>query len=92
MLKIIVSDGEGKQNSIDIIDDNLLFFVKSFDNHMDKELLKNKVRYLYNKWLNQKAKEIFIPKINKYSKIIGVCPPKRIILKSLKNRWGSVTK
>jgi hypothetical protein len=38
MLKIIVSDGEGKQNSIDIIDDNLLFFVKSFDNHMDKEL------------------------------------------------------
>jgi hypothetical protein len=37
---------------------------------MDKELLKNKVRYLYNKWLNQKAKEIFITKINKYSKII----------------------
>ena len=32
------------KNSIDIVDDNLLFFVKSFDNHMDKELLKNKVR------------------------------------------------
>ena len=30
---------------------------------MDKELLKNKVRYLYNKWLNQKAKEIFIDKM-----------------------------
>ena len=62
-LKIIVSDREGKQNSIDIVDDDLLFFVKSFDNFMDRELLKNKLRYLYNKWLNQKAKEIFITKI-----------------------------
>ena len=91
-LKIIVSDREGKQNSIDIVDDNLLFFVKSFDNQMDKELLKNKVRYLYNKWLNQRAKEIFIIKINKYSKMIGVRRPQIVILKNLKNRWGSVTK
>ena len=59
---------------------------------MDKELLKNKVRYLYNKWLNQKAKEIFITKINKYSKIIRVQWPQIVILKNLKNRWGSVTK
>jgi predicted metal-dependent hydrolase len=55
---------------------------------MDKELLKNKVRYLYNKWLNQKAKEIFITKINKYSKIIGVHRPPIVILKNLKNRLG----
>ena len=47
---------------------------------------------MYNKWLNQKAKEIFIIKINKYSKIIGVHPPEKIVLKNLKNRWGSVTK
>jgi hypothetical protein len=46
---------------------------------MDKEFLKNKVRYLYNKWLTQKAKEIFITKINKYSKIIEVYPPQRVI-------------
>ena len=60
--------------------------------YRDKEFLKSKVRYLYNKWLTQKAKEIFLTKINKYSKIIGVYPPKRIILKNLRNRWGSVTK
>jgi len=59
---------------------------------MDKDVLKNKIRYLYNKWLNQKAKEIFIIKINKHSKTIGIHPPHTIVLKNLKNRWGSVTK
>jgi predicted metal-dependent hydrolase len=88
----MVRDKEEKQNSIEIVNDNLLVFVEAFDIHIDKELLKNKIRYLYNKWLNQKAKEIFITKINKYSKIIGVCPPQIVILKNLKNRWGSVTK
>ena len=47
---------------------------------------------MYNKWLNQKAKEIFIVKINKYSKTIGVHPPEKMVLKNLKNRWGSITK
>jgi hypothetical protein len=51
---------------------------------MDKELLKNKIRYLYNKWLNQKAKEIFVIKINKYSKIIGINPPEKIVSKKFK--------
>ena len=58
----------------------------------DIEFLKNKVRYLYNKWLSKKAKELFITKIKKYTKITGVYPPQRIILKNLKNRWGSITK
>ena len=93
-LRIIVSDKEKKknQNSIELVDDDLLIFVDNTDEHMDKELLKNKIRNLYNKWLNQKAKEFFIIKINKYSKIIGVFPPQKIVLKNLKNRWGSVTK
>ena len=87
----LVSDNERK-NSIEIVDDNLLICVENLDINMDIELLKNKVRYLYNKWLSQKAKEIIISKIKKYSKIIGVYPPQRVILKNLKNRWGSVTK
>ena len=88
----MVRDKEEKQNSIEIVNDNLLVFVEAFDIHINKDILKNKIQYLYNKWLNQKAKEIFIIKINKYSKIIGVHPPKKIVLKNLKNRWGSVTK
>jgi len=47
---------------------------------------------LYNKWLSQKAKELFIIKITKFSKTIGVHPPEKKVLKNLKNRWGSVTK
>ncbi len=42
MITVTNPFGEGKQNSIDVVDDNLLFFVKSFDNEMDKELLKNR--------------------------------------------------
>jgi predicted metal-dependent hydrolase len=41
------------------------------------------VRYVANKWSNQKAKEIFITKINKYSKIIGV-RRLQIVIKNLK--------
>ena len=82
----MVRDKEEKQNSIEIVNDNLLVFVEAFDIHMKKDILKNKIRYLYNKWLNQKAKEIFIIKINKYSRIIGVHPPKKIFIKNLKNR------
>lgn len=72
----------------------MIIFVENFNSHyyIDKEFLRSKVRYLYNKWLILKAKEIFLIKVNKYSKIIGVSPPQRIILKNLKNRVGSVTK
>lgn len=32
---------------------------------------------MYNKWLTQKAKEIFLVKVSKYSKVIGVDPHKK---------------
>jgi predicted metal-dependent hydrolase len=94
-LKIVTYDERKKnQNYVEIINDNLIIFVESFDsyNQMNKRFLKSKVRYLYNKWLTQKAKEIFLTKINKFSKIIGVNQPQKMVLKNLKNRWGSVTK
>lgn len=91
-LRIVSYKEKKNQNSIEIVNDNLLVFVKNFVDDKNKELLKNKVRYLYNNWLNQKTKELFNIKINKFSKIIGVFPPQKIVLKNLKNRWGSVTK
>jgi predicted metal-dependent hydrolase len=87
----IVSDYK-KRNSVEIVNDDLLVFIENFDINMNIDLLKHKVRYLYNKWLSQQAKEFFVTKIKKYSKMIGVYPPQKIILKNLKNRWGSVTK
>lgn len=37
------------------------------------------------------ANQIFKDKVDQYSKIVDVTP-ERIIIKKLKNRWGSVTK
>jgi predicted metal-dependent hydrolase len=50
-----------------------------------------RIRSLYNKWLVHQANQIFKKKVNQFSKIIDVIP-NRIIIKDLKNRWGSVTK
>ena len=38
----MVRDKEEKQNSIEIVNDNLLVFVEAFDIHMNKDILKNK--------------------------------------------------
>ena len=52
---------------------------------------KEEIRYLYNDWLISQANQIFKEKVSQYSKIIDV-NPNRIVIKNLKNRWGSVTK
>lgn len=52
---------------------------------------KEKIRTIYNDWLISKANTIFDQKVNQYSKIIDI-NPKRILIKNLKNRWGSVIK
>jgi hypothetical protein len=48
----------------------LIILEVTFHNYMGKELMKNKVRYLYNKWLNQKSEEIFLTKINEYRRLL----------------------
>jgi predicted metal-dependent hydrolase len=58
----IISDNK-KRNSIEIVDDYLLLFIENFDINMNIDLLKYKIRYLYNKWLSQQAKELFVTKI-----------------------------
>jgi predicted metal-dependent hydrolase len=46
---------------------------------------------MYMRWLTQKSDKIFHTKVNVYSKKLNLKPP-RIIIKNLRNRWGSVTK
>jgi predicted metal-dependent hydrolase len=45
----------------------------------------------YENWLRENAQEIFEEKVKKYSKKLGVLT-KQIVVKNLRNRWGSLTK
>jgi predicted metal-dependent hydrolase len=49
------------------------------------------IKKLYEDWLIEKAQSIFKHKVEKYSKKLGV-KAERIVIKRLKNRWGSMTK
>jgi len=58
-------------------------------NSLNRDL--NVVKLLYEDWLHRQAKNIFEEKVKEFSSLIHV-RPKKIILKNLKNRWGSATK
>ena len=49
------------------------------------------IKKLYEDWFIEKAQSLFKYKIERYSEKLGVKPGK-IIIKNLKNRWGSMTK
>ena len=51
----------------------------------------NHLKRLYENWLIEKAQSLFEDKVEKYSKKLGV-RVKRIAVKNLRNRWGSLTK
>jgi len=54
-------------------------------------LSKKHMRYLYEEWLLEKAKYTFEQKTKAYCLELDVKPP-QVIIKNLKNRWGSATK
>ena len=49
------------------------------------------IKKLYEGWLTQRAQSVFKHKVEKYSEKLAV-NPRKIIIKNLKNRWGSMTK
>src|SRR5215204_1201495 len=73
------------RNSIGMDDGKFLVQVKT------AELSSSVLKGLYENWLEEKAQDVFEDKVEKYSKKIGV-KVKRITIKNLKNRWGSLTK
>ncbi len=50
-----------------------------------------RIKSLYEDWLYQQSKNIFEEKMKLFGHIINVTP-KKLVIKKLKNRWGSVTK
>jgi len=51
----------------------------------------NRIKSLYEDWLAHRCEETFKRKVIEFSKILNV-NPKKINIKNLKNRWGSLTK
>ena len=73
---------------------NQLFAFIKTDNKVTNDhnwTLEPRVKLLYEKWIAKESKIIFKEKVSEFSKKIGVTPSK-IIIKNLKNRWGSATK
>lgn len=72
------------KNSIEVVDGDFVIGLKSVK--PSSIILKK----LYQNWLTEKAQHIFEEMVNEYSKTIGI-RVKRIVVKNLRNRWGSLT-
>ena len=57
---------------------------------LEKKCTKKQIKEMYQEWLNKKAEPYFAKLVKKYSSMIGV-KPNKIIIKNLKDRWGSTT-
>jgi predicted metal-dependent hydrolase len=55
------------------------------------EWTRNQIKSLYEEWLKQRAQKIFSNKVKEYSKELKI-EIQKIVIKNLRNRWGSVTK
>jgi predicted metal-dependent hydrolase len=57
-----------------------------------KDITPQYVEKLYEHWLMKIARPVLKNKVESYLQKLGVTEPKKIILKKLKNRWGSIGK
>jgi predicted metal-dependent hydrolase len=57
----------------------------------DNESSRNRIKVLYEEWLERKANIIFNKKVKEYSTELNV-DVKKLVIKKLKDRWGSITK
>lgn len=72
-----------KTNSIEYVKGKFIVYLK-------KNYSKLQIKKLYDNWIFEKASKYLILRTKKISSKIGIKPSK-IEVKSLKNRWGSVT-
>ncbi|MDN5847976.1 MAG: M48 family metallopeptidase, partial [Candidatus Nitrosocosmicus sp.] len=84
-LRIEVNSESGTER-LEFKEDQFIVYLRS--NSLGQE---NGIKNLYLNWLREMANKIFKDKVYEYSKTIGV-NPKQVVLKNLKNRWGSLSK
>ena len=83
-LKIFNREG---RNSISFVD--VQFIVNIWPS---KNVTAQYVEKLYEHWLMKIAHPIFKNKIESYSEKLGVTKPEKIVIRRLKNTWGSIGK
>ncbi|MDN5868035.1 MAG: M48 family metallopeptidase, partial [Candidatus Nitrosocosmicus sp.] len=79
-------NSESGTERLEFKEDQFIVYLRS--NSLGQE---NGIKNLYLNWLREMANKIFKDKVYEYSKTIGV-NPKQVVLKNLKNRWGSLSK
>jgi len=57
-----------------------------------KNVTTQYVEKLYEHWLMKLARPVLKNKVQSYSEKLGVTEPKKVVIKRLKNRWGSIGK
>jgi predicted metal-dependent hydrolase len=85
----IINDRNNQDDRIELEKDKFVVTLSAKRNNLHDD--NNRIQPLYEDWLYHQAREIFEEKIKYLSSIVDV-RPKQIIIKKLKNRWGSVTK
>lgn len=75
----------GNDESVKLVNGVFLIFSKS------SRLSRKHVKSLYEDWLLEKAPSIFKQKTKTYCMELGIQPP-QVIIKNLRNRWGSARK
>ena len=75
------------RNSISFVDGQ--FIVNIWPS---KNVTAQYVEKLYEHWLMKIAHPVFKNKIESYSEKLGVTKPEKIVIRKLKNRWGSIGK
>lgn len=77
--------------SVSIGESYLEFHRGKFEFYPRGAFTQTEIKDMYEEWLYQKAQKLFSKKVKEYSKELGI-DVKKIVVKNLKNRWGSITK
>lgn len=81
----IIDNQDINKGKIELINGEFLLYL------FNSKYSKKKIKSLYEEWLMQRSESILGKKVDYYSKQLEV-QPSQIIIKNLKNRWGSTTK
>lgn len=81
----LVINKKHTKNGIDLVDGKFVATIRV------SKSVPSLLQKLYENWLRENAQEKFKDKVEKYSKNLGVLI-NQVVVKNLKNRWGSLTK